>query len=396
MGKKQNRLLKKQRNEEQRDRRNLKRSYSEQKMLRKQAALTVLAKHREPKKPPTKKCSFATHASFFYPIVQAHHCIRDPAKWEAKTFNMYRQRIAYLQWVLCKYRVPTFLLDTFIGSLFKKNGGDAHRKNIAMFQTWARSVGNGGSLYKIAKDLLTKKECHHFLQFPDGDAATNIWRARCVRNNIRPKLAKSVVQRLHTRGTSLHDAQWIEFIDFLGKNQDEFDPTSIMEIMDFLHVQFPQLRTLKGRTVSSLTRMSNDWHRVMGRTKFKGEYIEWEGSGIPTWRFQFKDDPTVWYISEILDSKDLYTEGNKLRHCVGGYSRSCKEGRMNIFSLRKKQYADASIFYRRVTIEVLSGAVRQARRKLNKKPTEEEMTLIRRWARDNKFSCSNSVFSWAW
>jgi hypothetical protein len=205
-----------------------------------------------------------------------------------------------------------------------------------------------------------------------------------------------MVSTLLRQGVSIRNERWMEFVEFVGKYKDEFEDVALSEIMDFLRVNWHNVRNLKGRTVSSLTRMSNDWHRVMGRTKFKGDYTTWPGCGIPMWKFQFKEDPTLWYIVEVTDSKDLYTEGNKLRHCVGSYSRLCAEGQANIFSLRRMDHPEANLFYRHVTIEVKSGVIYQARRKLNKRPTEEELTVIRRWAREHDIGAPTNAFSRYW
>jgi len=364
------------------------------KAARKQKALESLAKHKMPEKLRTKKIPYQEHVDYFSNVIDPCEHIRNPTQWEPKTYNLYRQRISYLQWVICKYHVPLFLLDTLMHNFPVNRLTDERRLALPMYQNWATSVGSGMSLYKIAKKILTKKECHHFLKFKDGSAEENIWRARCTRHGVRATFTKRVVELLIRRNTTIYSPQWIEFVEFLGKNQDAFEHTSLMEIMDFLNAQFTQLRTLKGRTVSSLTRMSNEWHQVMGRTK--GSYTEWGGMGIRPWSFQFKDDPTFWFITEILDSKDLYTEGNKLRHCVGSYSKMCIAGQIHIFSLRNRSHKESAQVHRCVTIEVQSSIIRQARRRMNKRPTAEELSIIRRWAQTNRISVDSTAFSSLW
>jgi hypothetical protein len=265
-----------------------------------------------------------------------------------------------------------------------------------MFQGWAMDIGQGGSLYKVAKELFTKKECHYFLNFTDGNADSNVWRSRCIRNNISKTFTDRIVKTLYRRNVPIRSKQWIEFVEFVGRNQEDFANSALLEIMDFLHAQFTEIRTLKDRTVSSLTRMSNEWHQAFGRTKNNGKYTSWDGSGIGPWHIQFKNDPTFWFLVEILNSKDLYTEGNKLRHCVSAYTRRCEQGQVNVFSLRKKDFKDSPLFTRCVTIEVQSGTIYQARRKMNKKPTSEELSIIRRWARDSGIGAPENAFQRYW
>jgi len=359
--------------------------------LRKKESIAVLDKHSIPKKPTTKKRPYQEHEQYFMGKFTGTP-MRTPNEWEPKTYSLYRQRLSYLQWVLCKYHVPAFLLDTFIESV---NRGNVYEvQNQDMFREWAQLVGTGGSLYKNAKGLLTKKECHHFLNFKGGNVVANIWRARCVRAKLNARFTNQIVSTLVNSNVMLDAAQWIEFIDFVGKNQEEFEVNALIEIMDFIRVQWAQqIRTLKDRTVSSLTRMSNEWHQVMSRTKTRGgSVVTWPGLGIGDWHVVYKDDPTYWFITEILDSRDLYTEGNKLRHCVGSYTHLCTEGRTHIFSLRHKDYADATTFYRHATIEVQDNQVHQARRRMNRPLTSQEKTVMRRWASENNITIHNLVF----
>jgi len=400
MGKKKE-LLKQERLEKRRKQREYKRIHDREKLERSILAQIALQKHKKPYRPRTKKQEYDEHEGFFRYKLDGYKRVRPASEWTPKNYNIYKQRISFLRWVLCKYYVPTFLLDCFIEPKIVVTGPNARVQrdkadNQLMFRDWCAAVGHGWSLYKLAKDVLTKKECHYFLNFTDGTAESNIWRARCKRVNLSNKFTDIIVTTLHRREVSIRNAQWLEFVEFLGRNQGDFEKNSLHEIMDFLNAQFAQLRTLKGRTVSSLTRMSNEWHRVMGRTKYTGNFEQWEGCGIPLWNFKFKDDPTYWFIVEITDSRDLYTEGNKLRHCVGSYTHLCKEGRASIFSLRKKMYKEDNLMYRCVSIEVHAGAIYQVRRRMNKPPTAEEASVIKRWARDNKLDYNNASFRRAW
>lgn len=404
MGKKKKRLEKQRRTETQAKQRKWKRNRDKDKRVKSILAQIALEKHKKPYKPRTKKQEYDEHDMFFRSRLEGYKRVRPAVEWQPKNYNVYKQRLSFLRWVLCKYYVPAFLLDCFIEPTIKpplQNGPAVppqieKANNQLMFRDWCAAVGHGWSLYKLAKDILTKKECHYFLNFTDGTAESNIWRARCIRVGLPNKFVNVVVSTMVRRGIFIRDKQWLEFVEFLGRNYEAFDKNALHEIMDFLYAQFDQIRTLKGRTVSSLTRMSNDWHRVMGRTKHTGAYVQWEGSGIPYWDFRFKGDPTYWFITEITDSKDLYAEGNKLKHCVGSYTSLCREGRANIFSLRKKAFKEDNIMYRCVTIEVKSGHIYQTRRIMNRTPTAEEKSIIQRWAIANSLHYERSSFTRAW
>src|SRR5258706_10246103 len=97
--------------------------------------------------------------------------------------------------------------------------------------------------------------------------------------------------------------------------------------------------SLKGRTVQSLMRLMEDWHRDLGQ----GEGgLSWGPSSIrPLIQESPNDDPamapTIWEITELTSGGQLRTEGTALRHCVASYSYSCWKGRSRIWSLRRRK-----------------------------------------------------------
>ena len=113
-----------------------------------------------------------------------------------------------------------------------------------------------------------------------------------------------------------------------GLSRDSFD-----EVTDFLAHKLCQDRDfrMKGRTASSVVKLSNEWHLQMQRAKL-GRHIQWEGIGFADWIYEDKSE--VWFVTELRDNKELVNEGRKQKHCVYSYVQHCTLGRSFIFSLR--------------------------------------------------------------
>src|SRR5205814_7389556 len=105
------------------------------------------------------------------------------------------------------------------------------------------------------------------------------------------------------------------------------------EIADFLAWKLRNDRafSLKGRTLTSVIKLTNEWHVLMQKAKL-GHKVEWKGMGIPDWEHEAKD--RIWTVSELLNNRELLNEGRKQKHCVYSYVQACAFGRTAIFSLR--------------------------------------------------------------
>lgn len=75
----------------------------------------------------------------------------------------------------------------------------------------------------------------------------------------------------------------------------------------------------------------------------------------------------------------MSVEGSELAHCVSSYGGSCATGKIAIYSL---QHTKGGITERRLTIEidVASNKIAEARKKYNKSPNNEDVSILRKWA----------------
>ncbi|MCA9023558.1 MAG: PcfJ domain-containing protein, partial [Planctomycetaceae bacterium] len=84
-------------------------------------------------------------------------------------------------------------------------------------------------------------------------------------------------------------------------------------------------------------------------------------------------------IRELLNSYELETEGNQMKHCVGTYVSACVSGECSIWSM---QIELKDGFKKAITIEVSkeTNEICEVRGKANRSPNSRERRVLRRWA----------------
>ena len=92
-------------------------------------------------------------------------------------------------------------------------------------------------------------------------------------------------------------------------------------------------------------------------------------------RFAWTDEETGLSIRPAKSSKDLYKEGKKLSHCVGGYARDMAKGETTIFFVREIKAPDKPFF----TLEYKNDKVIQNRGYKNCERTEQVRKFEERW-----------------
>ena len=296
------------------------------------------------------------------------------------------QQLALIRYMFAKYPVPSFLEQVFISedrNLFDKYG------------SWYIAVAQGDSLYKTCtRDILTKKETHWLLQAPDKLSIKEaIWWAKGMAINQNMGDAYRLCQSPIVVRGSYMDEFWIDVHRFFMNNPTPMK--ELQELIDFIQaarVDNPDW-TIKKRSLESIRRQSEKWHRDMAKLQKIGGG-SWEGMQLPPWKTttgRHDDNPqkntqTEWFVHEITTGNELAQEGNRMRHCVSGYKSRCMDGTCSIFSMRSStQMYDKK---RHLTIEVArkSKAVVQARGLANRMPRGQEQAIMEQWARENNLT----------
>jgi len=128
--------------------------------------------------------------------------------------------------------------------------------------------------------------------------------------------------------------------------------------------------TLKGRTVASILRPVEEWHKQLGQDTNQPS-LSWRHSPLRDFRLvegsEALGNMRVWTITELLTSRALFLEGQAMRHCVATYTERCVRRQTSIWSVQVENHRGR---HRALTIEVdmPKKTVCQARRKCNRLP----------------------------
>ncbi len=332
---------------------------------------------RKEKKKRTNKVSYLNiHANYDLPVV------REKEKWVCNSYNPDKQKLDFIKWCYCKYYVPQFMFSLF----FEKH--KYYQTYFSLYLKWFSILANGESFYKNTKDFFTKKEAHVFSNINNNESITyNFWYAKCKAIELDARLTHIICKRLEN--LSIENKKWCEVINFIKKIENNIDKQDFVLLMDFLQFFVNQNDfSLKGRTYSSIMKMSNEWHLDQQRIK-NNKYLDlsWDGLNIPNWKYKDKDN-NIWTVVQLKNAKELQNEGNAMRHCVGSYAPRCQRGECSIFSLR--QYDIVGQCERIATIEVLNKSfdVVQVRGYCNRLLKTDENKIFKKWI--SKYNLKNS------
>src|SRR5206468_8379399 len=110
--------------------------------------------------------------------------------------------------------------------------------------------------------------------------------------------------------------------------------------------------SMKGRTVASILRQVEDWHKELGLDTQQPS-LSWRHSTLKDFRLvegsEALGNMRVWTITELLTSRALILEGQAMRHCVATYAKSCADRQTSIWSMLMESQKGR---HRVLTIEV--------------------------------------------
>jgi hypothetical protein len=68
-----------------------------------------------------------------------------------------------------------------------------------------------------------------------------------------------------------------------------------------------------------------------------------------------------------------------MHHCVASYANPCASRRTSIWSLRKRLEGGREVRLATIEVNNVLGTIVQVRRHWNKRPTEQELSILERW-----------------
>ena len=246
---------------------------------------------------------------------------------------------------------------------------------------------------------MTRKMEHLFLTSQDHVPIESALRtAELIALGAGAQMVKAVMSTDLSRDLR-QDEFWRTVFLFLIANADDIDPTQIAPMIDYIQavrrnqimaetqetgVGFHAPETvfsMKGRTVKSMLRLMQDWHRSLGAGSAN---FSWMPSPFMPFSLeeQNSEDPGLhrfWQITELTNSAQLRSEGTALHHCVASYADRCCRGISSIWSLRLWQ---GEKLHHVLTVEIdpKNRAVVQARGRANRIPSGKSLRILHDWA----------------
>lgn len=333
--------------------------------------------------------------------------LRDVESWKPASHNDRRQFGAFARYLLAKYDVPACMDSAW----FRGIDDTAQQQ-----QDWFIHIGSGRNIRKADIPLIySKRMAHTFLQAPAHFTVTAALRwAQVIGLGGDEPLAEAVIE---TRlGEHFHDEDFWGSVLYFFINNPMLDPAYLGPIVDYIYQQryVPQETigpdgeveedepaepnfTMKGRTVDSILRRVNGWHRELVKEQKKTPRA-WAPSGINGFDYVDEDrgagEVRSWTLEEVLNSQDLYEEGKEMHNCVASYQASCIRAQKSIWSL-KVEYLAAKVKRRVLTISINNRTrhISQVRGRNNTLPYKSESdryiagwALVQKWAEKENLS----------
>jgi len=323
------------------------------------------------------------------------YALRPPEDWRCRIKSRLEERrfLDLVRFVFARYRVADHLErvwieeveDDFVDRLGPPDRAANRRPGSPDLRRWYLIAAQGGSLYKQeAGRYLTKQETHHFLTAPAeiGTTKRAFWyavaRAQTDRFDVAIKVARSKVGCY-----SIASSFWKEVARFLAHHS-----LAIHEMGDLADYLLAAKRedagfTLKDRTLASLVRRKEDWHRSLRRYQAICGGA-WAGSPLPDVDYKLGQaaNPAIWRMRQIKTGNALFEEGARMHHCVASYKWCCMQGDVSIWSLTC-EFPIGQV-NRGVTLEVTKdGRIVQCRGFANRLPYANEASVAKRWAREH-------------
>jgi PcfJ-like protein len=296
-----------------------------------------------------------------------------------------------------RYRVAAHLenawidefTDDFVNRVAMLPEPSRARPNRTMLR-WYLVAAQGGSLYKQhASAHLTKLETHHFLAAPDEVTTSQqaLWYAVARAHSGHSDVARQVA-RSRLVDYSIASPWWREIARFFAQEiaNQALAQHEMQDLIDFLRVAKLEDHgfSLKGRSLASLKRRMEEWHRALRKSNTIGGGA-WAGAPIADIAYEVGNDDkkAIWRFRQIKTGNALFEEGQRMHHCVASYKGLCLNGEVSIWSLTAE--FPLGHVNRGVTIELRKdGTIVQVRGFANRRPHGNETTMVRRWAQEHR------------
>jgi len=333
-----------------------------------------------------------------------HHAdwLRPVELWTPTGTSAWPQFTSLAQHLFAKYPIPVFMTSAWFGL-------PPGEKLIQ--HEWYKKLGLGVSVRSLDIPLLlTKTMAHWFLQAPDHYSILAALRWGQVRGLRGSEELAKVVAATRLSKISEQDDFWMTALRFFARHPT-MELNQVGPIVDFLYHQRFQVQevfvrgvivkqeppqpdfSLKGRTLRSLLRLVEEWHKQLGK-QTKGLTLAWPRSRIGEFEYMEGSDHLGnlrrWTITELLNNVELLEEGRRMRHCVATYAETCAKRQSAIWSL-KIESDDGRKPVLTIEVDLPTKTICQIRGRCNRLPKDHEIAVIRRWMAQEGIRMANVV-----
>lgn len=316
--------------------------------------------------------------------------IRPAIDWEGTSSSWWPAVSSLAHHLICNYEVPAFLASAWYAA------DSAADKKRGWFVAHSRGVSFRSLDLPI---MMTRKMEDIFLASQDHLSIEHAMRkAELVALGATAEFIKAILSTPFA--TDLRNGDfWRTVWMFLIANAAQIDPAQIGPITDYIQAVRHDRRmvetpngmmqvgppqptfSMKGRTVQSMLRLMQDWHRSLGGGSAA---LSWKRSPFEPWLFEEPsrdgaERPRRWQLMELTNSEQLRREGQALHHCVASYTGACCRGISSIWSLRLWKGEKARHLLT-VEVDLKRRAVIQARGLANRPASGKLRQILHGWA----------------
>ena len=271
--------------------------------------------------------------------------------------------------------IEPFLKNIIVPEVYLKHFGIMRSDEVKLFIYFLK----GGRLrdYQKMAVSMDRKASHELRNLKTSDKL-EFWEyffvAQLISEGVTYEFAREVFRNI--RGINVDYNFWATTMTLLYKKG--LTIRHVNELMDYINDEvFVQNKKIdfKTKKLGNLISDSRKWHNKHKELKVPKKLLR--KSFISD--FYFKDEET-FVIKQLLNTRELFLEGDFLHHCVYTYANSCIFTNRFIFSLR---IITEMAENRLITIEVHNKSVVQAKGLYNRLAERKEYEIIKKWAEKN-------------
>ena len=307
-----------------------------------------------------------------------------PTKTKPRKINSYKDFITYINGYMV-FPVPVSAMAYI--DFFATNSKHVSTKQVEAFSR----LFYGESLKDliVANFGLSKSEYKYFITSNNTSFNDCYIRSKFYNYNWSAIANHEVSNKIVPTNSHNFSYSYMSGIVSLVKKllDSKYTLDKISEVMDYIRnmgrfnqVDFDQLLS---RSARNIVAECDVWHDTLRMAKVRNN-TAWESIGYSCILKESYDENntliSAMVIDELVNARELATEGRTQSHCVYSYVRYCMTGKTSIVSLR---HTNASgIIKPLVTIEIDNNKkhIVQARGKANRQPTQAEKQLIQLFA----------------